>query len=140
MSQFDIDLESLEVNYHKEHKEGRQQIMHVSNVGSVKSLMNSQQFVLFGNQKVKHVDHSPFKFDSIFSLNSDWAQGSPENILANIGGDEKRNTTSHTVSLLHKLIKQNDHHTGEEQLQDDSESWKNSNSGNISIHTTPNVG
>jgi len=59
---------------------------------SVESLLESIELVWLGEHEVEESDDGAFEFGSLISSNGDWGETFPENLFADVGGDEKGNT------------------------------------------------
>jgi len=56
-------------------------------------------------EKVEKSNHGTLEFRSSAGVDRSWGEGLPDNRLADVGSNEKRNTTAQAISLLEKLIK-----------------------------------
>ena len=63
----------------------------------------------------------------------------PDDRLANVGGDEERNTTTQAIPLLEKLIKENDNETGNNKLEDQEKANTSAKVGGQAVESSKNV-
>jgi hypothetical protein len=102
-------------------------------------LIDGSQFILLGGKKVEEGNNGSFEFSSRVSSDGDWAKSSPNNVLANVGGDEERDTRSKSISLLHHFIEHDDDDSGEDKLEDDEHGISEAEVRQISVSTRPDV-
>ena len=135
-----VDAPSLEVNDENENQNSCQEIGQVWQVLTVQSFAKSLDLVVTGDQKMEESNDRSFEFGTTSSVDGCWRKGLPNNGFANVGSNEKRNTTSKTVSLSEKLIKRQDNETRAEQLSDNQNGVTGTNAAEISVHSRNNVG
>lgn len=134
-----VHPESLEVYYYSKNEDGGEQVHQVGQVLTVESLTESSDFVLSGGQEMEQGDYSSFEFGSSASVYSGWREGLPDDGLADVGGDEERNTGTKTVALLKELVEEEDNKTGDEELDDDQETDSGTNFRWITVHACHDV-
>lgn len=117
----DLHTETLEVDDSGEDKEGRDQVHDVGKVLAVKRLLESALLVGPGEEEVEQRNDSSLKLWATSSVDGGGRERLPNNRLANVGGNEERDTASETVSLLEKLIKEDNNKTSHNQLKDEEE-------------------
>ena len=76
---------------------------------------------------------------SRFGFNGDRTEGSPDNVFADIGGNEEGDTRAETVTFLHHFIEENDDNTGKDELEDDEKGISDSQVFNVTIDTGPDI-
>lgn len=64
-------------------------------------------------------DNGTLEFGTAASVDGGRRECAPNDRLANVGGDEERNTATKTVTLLKKLVKENDDDSGSKELDDE---------------------
>ena len=64
-------------------------------------------------------DDAALKFSSLVSSDGNWGEALPEDRLANVGGDEKRDTRAESITFLEELVKHKDHESSQEELSND---------------------
>jgi hypothetical protein len=79
-------------------------------------------------------DDSSLELGSLISPDGNRREGLPHDSLANVGGNEQRNSGSKTVTLLQKLIKHKNHETSDEELQDNEDGSEETELTNWTIH------
>jgi hypothetical protein len=89
---------------------------------------------------VEQGNDGSLEFGSTLGSNGNWGETLPQDNFANVGGNEKRDSTSKTVTLLQKLIEEDNHDTGEGQLGDDERSVDDSQFVDWSVHSGEQVG
>jgi hypothetical protein len=114
-----VDTEALEVDDNNEHDNGGEKVGDVGGILSVKSLLQSTSLIGACNEKVEESDDGSFELGSSGTSNSGRREGLPDDLLANVGSNEERDTTSETIPLLEELIKDDDDDTGEAELSYD---------------------
>mmetsp|Transcript_1989 Transcript_1989/g.4491 ORF Transcript_1989/g.4491 Transcript_1989/m.4491 type:complete len:302 (+) Transcript_1989:837-1742(+) len=134
-----FDSPSLEVNNNHKDDDSCHQVCHVGKVLTGKGLSECRDLVLSGNKQVEESNDSTFEFSSTTSVEGGRRKGLPDNGLANVGGNEKRNTRTKSVSLLQEFIKSQDNQTGAEELGNDQNSVTGTNGTNVTIHSRNNV-
>ena len=102
---WDLNTETLEVDNSGEDDDGGQQVHDVWEILAVESLLKSTLLVWPCEEKVEKSNHGTLEFRSSAGVDRSWGEGLPDNRLADVGSNEKRNTTAQAISLLEKLIK-----------------------------------
>ena len=92
-------VSTLEVNDNEENNNGGQEIHQVWQVGSVKGFIEGTNFIILGSQKVEKGNDGSFEFSTTTNIDCGWGECFPYDGFTDIGGDEKRNTRSKTVTL-----------------------------------------
>lgn len=87
-----LDTHTLEVDDDEDNDHGRDQLRNVGCVLSVEGLLDRIEFVLLGPQEVEKRNDCSFELGSLLSANSDRREGFPEDDLADVRRDEKRDT------------------------------------------------
>jgi len=111
----------LEVDHGGKDDKGGEQIHDVGQVLSVKCLLESALLVWPGEQQVEQCNDCSLEFWSTSGVNGGWGESLPDNGLADVGRNEKGDTASKTISLLEKLVKENDNQASNNQLEDQEE-------------------
>ena len=97
-------------------------------------LVESIHGICLGEHEVEQSDDSSLKLGTLISPNGNWGEGLPHDGLANVGGNEQRDSGSKTVTFLQKLIKHKNHETGDEELQDNEDGSEETELTNWTIH------
>lgn len=67
---------------------------------SLESILKCINLVRLGQEEMEESNNSTFKFSSLVSSDSDWGETLPEDVFTDVSGNEERNTTAKTISLL----------------------------------------
>ena len=118
---WDLDTETLEVDDRRKDNESGEEVHDVGQILSVESLVESTLLVWPCQEQVEERNDCALKFRSTASVDGGRGKRFPDNRFANVGGNEKGNTASETVSLLQKLVKENDNQTSNNQLKNEEE-------------------
>jgi hypothetical protein len=70
---------------------------------------------------VEESNNCSFEFSSLFSPDGDGRETSPEDVFADVCGNEERDSTSKTVTLLKELVKKNSYDTSSNELKKDED-------------------
>jgi hypothetical protein len=97
--------------------------------------LKSVKLVWLGQEEVEKSDDGALEFSSLISSDGDWGEAFPEDRLADVGGNEKRDSGTETVSLLKELIKHKDHESSQEKLSDDQERSNQTELSNWAVHS-----
>jgi len=116
-----FNSESLEINDNECHNNCSEKVAKIWCVLSINCLLDTIELIWLGQQEVEKSDDATLEFSSLISSNGDWGEAFPDDGLANVGSDEKRDTRSKTVSFLKKLIKHEYHESSQEKLSNDQE-------------------
>lgn len=114
----DLDAETLEVDDGGEDDKGGQQVHDVGQVLPVEGLLQGALLVGPGHEQVEEGDDGTLVLGATASVDAGRGEGLPHDGLANVGRDEERDTAAEAVTLLQKLIEENDDHTSNEELED----------------------
>ncbi|KAH3668483.1 hypothetical protein OGAPHI_002237 [Ogataea philodendri] len=132
-------FQRLQVNHRQENQHGDNDLEHVWSVVSVEGLDQGNSLGLLGEQQVDKCNHSTFKLCSTSSVDGCWGKTSPENLFANVGGHEQRNTRTKSVTFLEQLVQQDDHDGCKDQLQNQQQTNTRAEITWTSVHACQNV-
>lgn len=135
----DLNTEALEVDDTGEDKEGSQEVHDVGKVLAVESFVQSTLLVGPGQQQVEQRDNSTLKLRATTGVDGRGGEGLPNDRLANVGRDEKRDTASETVALLEQFIKEDDHKTSNNQLNDQQDTDTSTKVTGLAVETSQDV-
>jgi hypothetical protein len=138
--QRNVDTETLEVNDNNEHNDGCEQVGDVGEVLSVEGLLEGASLILTSDQQMEESDNGTLELSSTGSGNSGGREGLPDDLLANVGGDEEGDTRAESVTLLQELIKSHNDNTTKEELDDDEESVDHTEVGNVTVGSRDDIG
>lgn len=135
----DLNTEALEVDNGGEHEESGQQVHDVREVLAVESLLQRALLVGPGQEEVEQGDDGTLKLGATTSVNGSGGERLPDDRLANVGRDEQRDTAAKTVSLLEKLIQEDDHQTGNHKLDDQQDADTRTKVAGLAVETSQDV-
>lgn len=113
----DLDTEALQVDDRGEDNQSGEQVHDVGQVLSVESLLESALLVGPGHEQVEEGNDGALVLGATASVDAGRGESLPHDGLANVGGNEQRDTAAETVALLQQLVKENDNHAGNEELE-----------------------
>lgn len=88
---------------------------------------------------MKQSDNSTLEFRSAAGVNGSGGERLPDDALANVGGDEERDTRPQTVTLLEELIEKDDNETGNNELEDEEKADTGTKVARLSVETSQNI-
>lgn len=135
----DLNTETLKVDDSGEDGNGGQKVHDVGEVLSVESLLESSLLVGPGHEKVEEGNDSTLKLGTTASVDGGGGESLPHNGLADVGGNEQRDTAAKTVTLLEELIEEDDNHTGNNELEDEEEDDTGTKVGGRSVETGEDI-
>lgn len=116
-----LDAEALEVDDRGEDDEGSEQVHDVRERLAVESLAESLPLVAPSEEEVEEGNDGTLELGSTASVDGGRREGLPDDALADVGGNEERDTRAETVALLEKLIEENDNKAGNNELENEQE-------------------
>lgn len=135
-----VNTPSLEVDNNNKDEDGGHKICKVGKILTVESFPDGTDLVFTSDEKMEKSNDGSLELSSTPSVDGGGTECFPDNVLTDVGSDEKTDTTSQTVSLLQKLIENQDYKTSEEKLDDDEDSITKTDGSKVSIHSTDDVG
>lgn len=111
-----IQILTLEVDDDREDNNGRDQVHDVGQVLPVEGLAQSKLLVGPGDEEVDKSNDRTLELRATAGVDSGRGERAPDDRLADVGRDEKRDTTAETVALLEELIEENDNQGGGQKL------------------------
>lgn len=135
----DLNAEALQVDNGGEDQEGGQQVHDVGEVLAVESLTQSTLLVGPGQQKVEQGDDGTLELGATAGVDGRGRERLPDDRFTNVGGNEQRDTTAQTVSLLEQLVQQDDDQTGNDQLDDQQNTDTSAEVAGLAIETSQDV-
>lgn len=135
----DLNSETLEVDDGNKDHDGGQQVHDVGEVLSVEGLLESTLLVGPGHQEVEESDNSTLKLGATASVDGGRRESLPHDGLADVGGNEQRDTAAKTIALLQELVKQDNNHAGDNQLEDEQENNTGTKVGGGSVEAGEDV-
>ena len=116
-----LDTERLEIDHSGEDETGGQEVGHVWQIWAEESLTKSEWLVWPGDEKVDEGENGTLELRATASVDSHWAESLPKDLLADIGGNEERDTRAETVALLEELVKEDDNQASDDKLDDEQD-------------------
>ena len=92
-----------------------------------------------GDEEVEEGDDGALEFGSAAGVDGGRREGLPDDALANVGGDEERDTGAQAVALLEELIEENDDETGNNELQNEEEADTRAEVAGLAVETGQDV-
>ena len=112
----DLDAETLEVDDSAENDDSGDQVHDVGQVLAVESLLESDSLVGPGEEEVDKRNDGALELRSTAGVDGCGGESLPHDRLADVGGDEERDTTAETVALLEELVEEDDNKSSNNQL------------------------
>ena len=84
-------------------------------------------------------DNGTLELRTTASVDSGGRECAPDDRLANVGGDEERDTATKTVALLEKLVKENDNDGGSKKLDDEENADTGAEISGRAVETSQDV-
>mmetsp|Transcript_66406 Transcript_66406/g.185620 ORF Transcript_66406/g.185620 Transcript_66406/m.185620 type:complete len:379 (+) Transcript_66406:578-1714(+) len=135
-----INTPSLEINDNNKDQNSCQKVGQVGKILAVKSLAKRADLIVTGDEKVEKRNDSSLELGTATSINGGGAEGLPDDVFTNVGGDKERNTRSKSISLLEELVKGKHNQTSAKKLGNDQKSISSTDGSEVSVHSTDNVG
>ena len=129
----------LEVYDDTKDENGGHQVHQVGQVLPVKSFPESTDFVLTGSQQVEESNDSSFEFSTAASVDGSGRKAFPNDGLANVGSDKKRDSRAQSISFLKEFVQKQNNQTGNKQLDDDQKTDTSSDVGGVTVHAGQHV-
>jgi len=136
----EINTEALEVDDNNEDEDGSEQVRDVGEILAVESFLERTDFVGTGDEEMEKGNDRAFELGTTASVDGSGGEGFPNNVLTDVCGDEEGDTRAKAVSLLEKLVEDDDNHTGKEKLDDDEDRVARAKFADITVHAGDNVG
>ena len=95
-----VDTPSLEVDDNDKDEDGGHQVGQVGQVLPVEGLADGADLVLAGNEQMEKSNDGSLELGSTSGVDSRGTEGLPDNVLADVGGDEQTDAGTQPVALL----------------------------------------
>lgn len=118
---WDLNAESLKVDDSRKDEEGRDEVHDVGEILSVEGFVKGTLLIWPCQEQVKERNDSAFEFWPTACVNGGRGESLPDDRLADVCGNEKRDTASKAVSLLEKFVQENNNQASNNQLEDEEE-------------------
>lgn len=129
----------MKVNHGSKDSDGREEIHNVRKTIAVEGFLEGASLVIPCEQKVDEGDDGTFEFRSTTGVDSVGRKGLPNDRLANVGSDEKRDTGTKTVALGEELIEEDDDEGGRNELKDKEKTDTRAERGGGAVKTSQDV-
>lgn len=136
---WDFDAEALKIDNSGKNDEGSNKVHDVREVLTVESFIESTLLIGPGEQEVEEGNDSSFELGSTTSVDGGRREGFPDDGLANVGGNEERDTASKTVTLLQELVKENNDKSGNNKLNNQKDTDTSSQVAGLTIKASKDV-
>ena len=130
----------LEVDDDEDNNDGGDEVADVGRVLAVKGLLQRVELVLLGEQEVEQRDDGTFELGTLLRADCDRRERFPQDDLANVGGDEERDSASETVAFLEEFVEEDDDDAGEGELEDDEAAVEGADLVHGAVHARQEVG
>lgn len=135
----DFNAEALQVDHSGKDEEGGQEVHDVGQVLTVESLVQSALLIGPGQEKVEKSDNGALELGTTAGVDGRGGEGLPDDGLANVGGNEQRDTAAQTVTLLEKLIKQDNNKTSHNQLNNQENADTSTKIARLAVETSKDI-
>ena len=129
----------MEVYDDSEDENRGHEVHDVGEVLPVERLAQGPDLVLSGCEQVEEGDDGALELGAAPRVDRGGREALPDDGLADVGGDEERNSGSQAVALLQELVEQQDDEPGDEQLDDDEEADAGADVGRLPVHSGHDV-
>lgn len=135
----DLNTEALEIDDSSEDEKSSQQVHDVRQVLAVERFAQSTLLVGPGQEQMEESNDGTLELGATASVDGSGREGLPDDRLADVGGNEKRDTASKTVSLLEQLIQEDDNQTSDNELNDQQNADTGTEITGLAIETGQDV-
>ena len=135
----DLNAEALQVDDGREDDEGGQEVHDVGQVLAVERLVQGALLVGPSQEQVEQGDDGTLELGATAGVDRGGGESLPDDRLANVGRNEKRDTTAQTVALLEELIQQNNHQTSNNQLDNQEDTDTSTEVAGLAVETSQDV-
>lgn len=136
---WNLDTESLEVDNRRKDDNSSDQVHDVGEILPVESLLQSTGLVGPGQKEMEERNNGTLELWTTSSVDGSWAECPPDDVLANIGGNEERDTRAQSVTLLKQLIEKDHNKTSNDKLEDEQQAHTSTKVRGLSIKSSQNV-
>ena len=129
----------MEIDDGSEGREGCNEIHHVWQVLAVKGLFQGPCFIIPGEQEMEQTNDRTLELGPSSSVDGRGRKCLPNNVLADICGDEQGNTASDSITFLKHLVEKDDNHTSGDKLGNKENDNSPTKFGGFSIQSRRDV-
>ncbi len=135
----DLNAEALEVDNSREDNKGGEQVHDVRQVLAVESLAQSTLLVGPGEKEMEESNDGTLEFWATTGVDGGGREGLPDNGLADVGGNEKRDTASKAVAFLKQFVEKNNNEASHHQLHDEQNADTGTEVTGLAVETSQDV-
>lgn len=135
----DLHTEALEVDHSGEDDESGQQVHDVGQVLAVECLVQGALLIGPSQEQVEQGDDGTLELGATAGVDGGGGEGLPDDRLADVGGNEQRDTAAQAVALLQKLVQQDDHQTSNNQLDNKENADTGTQVARLAVETSQDV-
>ena len=136
---WNLDTESLEVDNRSKDDNSSDQVHDVGKVLPIESLLQSTGLVRPGQKEMEERNNGTLELRATSSVDGGWAECPPDDVLADIGGNEERDTRAQSITLLKKLIEEDHNKTSNDKLEDEQQAHTSTKVRWLSIKSSQNI-
>mmetsp|Transcript_44817 Transcript_44817/g.142710 ORF Transcript_44817/g.142710 Transcript_44817/m.142710 type:complete len:313 (-) Transcript_44817:240-1178(-) len=135
----EVHAEALEVDHDEEHEDGGQEVGAVGQVLAVEGLLEGAGLVRAGKEQMEEGDDGALELRPTPLVDGGGGERLPDDVLADVGGDEEGDTGAETVALLEELVEADDNDAGHEELEDDENRVASTELADVAVHARDHV-
>jgi len=135
----DLDAEALKVDNRGENDDGGDEVHEVGETTAPESLTKCATLVIPGEEEMEESNESTLEFWSTAGVDGGGRECLPDDGLANVGGNEERDTGTEAVTLLEELVEENDDESGDDELDDQQKADSSAEVAWLAIKTGKDV-
>jgi len=135
----DLNAEALEVDDGGEDDNGGQEVHDVGQAVAPQCLLEGTGLVVPGEEKVEEGNDSTLELGAAAGVDSRGRECLPDDGLANVGCNEKRDTGAKTVTLLEELIEEDDDEGRRHELDNEEQYDTSAEVLGLAVHSAEDV-
>ena len=134
-----LDSETLEVDDGGEDGDGGQQVHDVGETVTVEGLLESARLVVPGEEQVEEGDKGTLELWAATGVDGVGGESLPDDVLANVGSDEKGDTAAETVALGEQLVEEDNDERGRDKLENEEKADTGAERRGRAVHAGEDV-
>lgn len=134
-----LNAETLEVDDGTEDNDCGNQVHDVGEVLAVESLLERNSLVGPGEEQVDKGNESTLELRTTTGVDGGGGEGLPHDGLADVGGNEERDTAAETVALLEELVEEDNDQTSDHQLDNEENADTGTEVRGLSVETGDDI-
>jgi hypothetical protein len=139
MSMSTVMITYLEPNDNEHDDNGGGQVTEVGGVLTLEGLIDTVHRVRLGHDEMEGGDDGALELSALVRTDGHGRETLPHDCLANVGGNEERNTGAEAITLLEELIEHEYHEASEEKLSNDDDGAEDAELANGTVHAGQEV-